>query len=183
MGQGTGLGLSMVHGIMRSMGGAATVESTPDKGAAFALYFPASEYREQSAITSVPPQSILSGGRRILHVDDEEALTFLANRALSRQGHKVSSFTDPVEALKAFRAHPQDYDVVVTDFSMPHLSGLDLARDMLRIRPDVPLLMTTGLIGSEDRKRALDAGIGEVLLKPVNMNTLCEAIERVCHAG
>ena len=78
------------------------MESTPDKGTAFALYFPAAENKESMEIPSVPAQSILSGGRRILHVDDEEALVFLANRALSRQGHMVSSFTDPDEALKLF---------------------------------------------------------------------------------
>jgi CheY-like chemotaxis protein len=178
-GEGTGLGLSMVHGTMRSHGGAVTVESTPGKGSSFHLYFPAEKEKVKKEEVGAPAQSLPGGGQRVLYVDDEEALVFLAERVLSRLGHSVSGFTDPGEALAAFRAHPQDFDVVVTDLSMPHMSGFELAREVLGLRPGMPVLMTSGYVRAEDELAARAAGIRELILKPVTMDELGSVLDRL----
>ncbi len=182
VGEGTGLGLSMVHGIMRSHGGAVTVESVPGQGSSFALYFPAAAGQAQKEEHAAPAQIALSAGQRVLYVDDEEALVFLASRVLTHLGHQISGFTDPEQALEAFRAQPQDFDVVVTDLSMPHMSGFELAREVLAVRPGIPVLMTTGYIGEEDEGNARAAGISEVILKPVTMEELGQVLDRLIRA-
>ena len=179
LGEGTGLGLSMVHGIMRSHGGAVTVESTPGKGSSFALYFPAAQDNAQPDAVAAPAQIPLSAGQRVMYVDDEEPLVFLASRVLSRLGHSVSGYTDPKQALAAFRERPLDFDVVVTDLSMPHMSGFELAREVLALRPDTPVLMTSGYIRAEDESRARAAGIRELILKPVTMDELGRVLDRI----
>ena len=171
VGEGTGLGLSMVHGIMRSYGGAVTVESAPGKGSRFALYFPASEARA-AAVAERAPAPKPGSGQRVLYVDDEEALVLLATRVLSRLGHSISGFSDPAAALAALRADPKGYDVMVTDLSMPQMSGFELAREARALRPDLPVLMTTGYISVEDEITARELGIREVVLKPVTMDEL-----------
>ena len=181
VGEGTGLGLSMVHGIMRSQGGAVTVESVPGKGSRFALYFPAAAEETVKEDESAPARILLSAGQRVLYVDDEEALVFLADRVLSRLGYQISSFTDPEEALEALRAHPQEFDVVVTDLSMPHMSGFELAREVLALRPGMPVLLITGYIRAEDEDRARAAGIGEIILKPATMDELGRVLDRLIH--
>ena len=177
VGEGTGLGLSMVHGTMRSHGGAVTVESTPGKGSSFALYFPAAREKVGKEEAGAPAQSLPSPGQRVLYVDDEEALVFLAKRVLSRLGHSIVVFTDPREALEAFRAQPREFDIVVTDLSMPHMSGFDLAREVLALRPGMPVLVTTGYIRAEDEHAARAAGIRELILKPVTMHDLGRVLD------
>ena len=177
-GEGTGLGLSMVHGVMRSHRGAVTVESAAGKGSSFALYFPAAEADAARPDVRIPVANAPRAAQRVLFVDDEEALVFLARRVLTRLGHSVAGFTDPEQALEAFRAHPQDFDVVVTDLSMPHMSGFALAREVLAERPGMPVLMTTGYLRAEDEERARAAGIREVVLKPVTMDELGQVIDR-----
>ena len=178
-GEGTGLGLSMVHGTMKSHGGAVTVESTPGAGSTFALYFPAAKEKVIKEEEGAPAQSLPSPGKRVLYVDDEEALVFLADRVLSRLGHSISGFTDPREALAAFRARPQEFDIVVTDLSMPHMSGFELAHEVLALRPGVPVLMTSGYIRAEDEHLARAAGIRELVLKPVTMDELGRMLDRL----
>jgi PAS domain S-box-containing protein len=143
VGEGPELGLSMVHGIMRSHGGAVTVESAPGKGSSFHLYFPATREQAVKVDESGPAQNLLTAGQRVPYVDDEETLVLLAERFLARLGHSVAGFTDPEAALAAFRAHPRDFNIVVTDLSMPHLSGFELARSVLAVRAGVPVLMTS----------------------------------------
>ncbi|MGP1677914.1 MAG: hybrid sensor histidine kinase/response regulator [Burkholderiales bacterium] len=179
VGEGTGLGLSMVHGTMRSHGGAVAVESTPGKGSSFALYFPVVRKKAQKKAQSAPARDLFYAGQRVLYVDDEEALVMLASRVLSHLGHQISGFIDPEQALAAFRAHPQDFDVVVTDLSMPHMSGFELAREVLAVRPGIPVLMTTGYIGAQDEGKARAAGIREVILKPVTMDELGDVLDRL----
>ncbi len=112
-------------------------------------------------------------------LDDEEALVLLASRALTRLGHQVTGFTDPEEALKAFGANPQGFDVVVTDLSMPHLSGFDLAREVLALCPEMTVLMTTGYVRAEDEHLARELGIRELFPKPATMDELGLALDRV----
>ena len=179
VGQGTGLGLAMVRGIMQGHGGAIAVASAPGKGTSFTLYFPAAGEEAQKQEQAAPEQIVLSAGLRVLYVDDEEALVHLAERSLSRLGHRISGFADPVQALAAFRAHPESYDVVVTDRTMPRMSGLDLARAVRSLRPGMPVLMISGQIGSWEEESARAAGVGELMLKPVSINELARAIERM----
>jgi PAS domain S-box-containing protein len=183
VGVGTGLGLSMVYGIMKSHGGAVAVESSPGKGSRFHLYFPASEVLAFKEGARASAQSLLTAGQRVLYVDDEEALVFLAKRFLSRKGHSISGFTDPEKALEAFRAHPLDFDVVVTDVSMPHMSGFELARKVLALRPEIPVLVTTGYIRTEDEENARALGIRDLVLKPTNMNDLAQSLDRLFRAS
>jgi PAS domain S-box-containing protein len=137
VGQGTGLGLSVVHGIISSYGGAVSVYSEPGQGTVFQLYFPAVE-----ASTSVPAvrksAPLRERHEHILYVDDEEGLVLLGARLLERLGYKVTGHIDTLDALADFRSRPADFAAVVTDLSMPRMSGFDLARQLLQVRPDLP---------------------------------------------
>ena len=187
VGQGTGLGLSMVHGIMTGHGGAVTVESTPGAGSTFSLYFPVSAVPVRDATPVPPPPApeprASAGGVRVLFVDDEPLLVSVGQRMLTRFGHTVSGFPDPVAALEAFTAAPDDFDVVVTDLAMPRLSGADLTRAVLALRPTVPVVLVTGRIGDGDRALVHEAGVRELLLKPFGADQLSDAIVRALHAA
>ncbi len=179
-GKGTGLGLSVVHGIMTNHSGAVTVHSELGKGTLFQLYFPAVQ---QSADAVVPGPSaqdpIPRGhGERILHVDDEEALVLITRRRLEQMGYLVTSFTDPREALKSFRAWPGQFDVLLTDVSMPHLPGAELVQAVRLIRPDIPVIMTSGYLRSEDHAAAERLGIRELISKPFDLGELGRALHR-----
>jgi CheY-like chemotaxis protein len=115
----------------------------------------------------------------VLYVDDEEALVFLVSRVLQRAGHKVSGFTAPSEALDAFKLHPDSFDLIVSDMSMPGMSGLELARKVLTIRPNIPFIITTGFVRAEDYQAAKDAGVRQLILKPNTVDELSVAIQRV----
>jgi PAS domain S-box-containing protein len=181
-GQGTGLGLSVVHGIVRSHQGTVAVESESGKGSTFRLYFPAA----LEAAPAAPPstQSAPAGnGQRILYLDDEEALVYLTARVLERLGYEVVGFSDPVAALEAFRENPAGFDVVVTDLSMPGMSGFQFARALLQVRPDVAVLMTSGYVRPEDREEARALGVRELILKPDTIDELGLALARVFKAS
>ncbi len=165
VGQGTGLGLSTVHGIMQSHHGALTVYSQPGKGTVFHLYFP-SLTEVQAEPAQAPPPLSNASGERLLYVDDERALVDLSTRILGRLGYEVIGFTEPDRALQAFRAHPQDFAAAVTDLSMPGMSGFELSRALLDVRPDLPIVMTSGYVRPEDQETALQIGIRELIPKP-----------------
>ncbi|MBX3234156.1 MAG: PAS domain S-box protein [Labilithrix sp.] len=170
-GEGTGLGLSTVHGIVKAHDGAIALESTPDVGTTFTLFFPAA-----APAPVVAPAAPSPGAARVLYVDDEDALVYLAKRALERLGHTVTGHTDPVLALREFRARPDDFDVLITDISMPGLSGADLADAVLEIRDDLPIVMVTGFVRNEDWLAAERLGIRHVLPKPMTVEELVRTI-------
>ena len=176
-GQGTGLGLSVVHGIVRAHEGAISVETEPGAGTTFSLYFPAAPTAAAADSETAPPAS-RGRGQRILYVDDEDALVFLAERALQRFGYKVTGHVDPKAALEAFRAQPTDFDFVVTDLSMPGMSGADLARELLRIRPDIPIVLASGYVRPEDVESARKHGVRDVILKPNSIDDLARVIDK-----
>jgi PAS domain S-box-containing protein len=178
VGQGTGLGLSVVDGIVKNHDGTITVYSQLDKGTTFRVYLPA-------ATGAVPapeiksPDAARGSGERVLYIDDDEAIVFLTTRILERLGYSVTGFTDPEQALARFRANPADFDIVVTDLSMPNMSGLDLTQALHQARPDIQILMTSGYVRPEDRDRARDHGVRELVLKPNSVEELGHALDRL----
>ena len=125
---------------------------------------------------SDPSLSARASVKRVLYIDDEESIIFLMTRILKHRGFRVSGYTDPVEALAAARANPDQFDLAVTDFRMPRLSGLDVARALKEIRPDLPVVMASGFITDQVRVDALAAGVRAMLDKPFTIDQLCEAV-------
>lgn len=182
--QGTGLGLSVVHGMVKAHGGTINVTSRPGKGSTFTMHFPAAEAPAQSAApvdTDTAPLAATTG-KHVLYLDDEESLVLLAKRMLERLGYRVSGCACAAEALAAVRADPGQFDLVVTDFSMPGMSGLDVAAELARLRPDLPVVLTSGYVTDELRAQARDAGVREVVYKPNTVEELCAAVSRTLDA-
>lgn len=180
VGQGTGLGLSVVHGIMQTHQGAVHVDSTPGKGSVFSLYFPVTREQLAPASVAVPPKpDVRGGGRRVIYVDDDQALVFLVARVLQRKGFAVTTFTDPREALAALQAAPQGFDLLVTDYNMPGFSGVDLLRTVRNHWPDLPVALASGYITPEIERTALAEGASALIYKPNDVNELCETVQRL----
>jgi PAS domain S-box-containing protein len=182
--EGTGLGLSVVHGIVQGHEGAITVESRLGKGTCFTLYLPVAEgeagapERGASAAASAPELS-LAGGLRVLYLDDDEALVFLVKRLLERRGYRVSGYTNQREALNALRADAAAFDLVLTDYNMPGASGLDVAREVRTIRADLPVAVASGFVDEELRAQAAAAGVVELIYKADAVDDYCEVIQRL----
>ncbi|CAN0430990.1 unnamed protein product [Phaeothamnion confervicola] len=180
-GEGTGLGLSVVHGLMSNHKGAIAVRSQKGEGTTFELYFPAvaASVPISPAAASAP---LKGSGQRILFVDDEEPLGKLGKRLLERLGYKVDVETRPKSALENVRSHPEAYDLVITDLTMPEMLGTALAEQLLTIRPDLPIIMATGYSDlTQENIQAI--GIRELLPKPVSVETLTQAIQRCLTVG
>lgn len=177
-GTGTGLGLAVVRGIVKSHDGAITVYSEPGKGTQFHLYFPALEETATSAPKLAAPP-VQGEGQRILYIDDEDALVTLARKLLERLGYRVAGFSIPEAALAAFEAAPDEFDLVLSDLSMPGMSGIDLARRVLEIRPDIPVLLASGYVRNEDVELARSIGVREIIWKPATISEMGELLKRV----
>jgi PAS domain S-box-containing protein len=177
VGKGTGLGMAIVHGIVTGYGGAITVDSEPGRGATIRLYFPASAAApaEAEQVQVAPPRA---RGEHVLYVDDEEALVFLMSRVLELLGYRVTSCLDPAEAVKLLQANAAAFDVLVTDLSMRGMNGFELARIAHAIRADLPIIMTSGYVRTEDRETARQCAIREVILKPNTVEELGAALDR-----
>jgi len=172
--------LQQGDGIVRGHDGAITVHSEPGEGTTFHLYFPAASSGGAEA-SPAPPVALRGSGQRILYVDDEERLVYLASRGLEKCGYSFTGFTDPTEALKAFYEQPAGFDLVVTDLAMPGMSGLDLARKILRLRPEIPVLLTSGYLRPHDEEAARRVGVCEFVAKPAVIDTLNRAIHAALH--
>ncbi len=172
--EGTGLGLAVVHGIIRAHGGAITARSEPGRGTQFDIFLP--------AVASVPPvaaalgEGPAGGAERILLVDDEPALVALGQRQLERMGYRVRAFTSPSDALAIIAADPADLDLLITDLTMPGMRGTDLARAALALRPDLPILLSTGYGGAVTPEEIQAAGVRDVLAKPMTRENLARAV-------
>jgi CheY-like chemotaxis protein len=176
-GEGTGLGLSVVHGIVTSHGGAIDVESTPGAGTTFTIFLPVAATAPEAA--PAPAATDLTGHEHLLVVDDDPAIAQVTKRLLERQGYRVTARTSSPEALELLLADAGQYDAMLTDQTMPGLTGLQLAEAALQLRPDLPIILTSGMEDTPlaDQGRAL--GVREFLVKPVNTRDLGEAIRRV----
>lgn len=183
VGQGTGLGLSVVHGVMRTHLGTVDVQSTPGQGSVFTLFFPAvtdtAVVPVSTAIESATLSDVEGGGKHVMYVDDDQALVFLVERALSRKGFKVSTFTDPHLAASALRKQPQAYDLLVTDYNMPGYCGVDLLREARAIRPDLPVALASGYVTTEIEKSAFAEGARALIHKPNDVEELCDTVQRL----
>ncbi len=165
-GKGTGMGLSVVHGIVKSMHGTITVYSESDKGTEFHVYLPFAEtVREQQVIHT---KTVIQGGsERILLVDDEKTIIEMEQNMLERLGYKVTSRSSSPDALEAFRAAPDKFDMVITDMAMPNMSGDKLSVKINKIRPGIPVLLCTGFSETMSEEKATSLGINGFLLKPI----------------
>lgn len=181
-GKGTGLGLAVVHGVVQSHSGAITVTSTPGQGTTFTIYFPAAT----AAPTDIPAASssaYCGGHEHILYLDDEDSLVSLTTRLLERMGYRVSGFTRAEDALESFRRNPADFDLIITDLNMPGIPGVHFAADLLKVRPDMPIVLCSGHVTSELRELARRTGIREILYKPSTMEELSAVIRRQAIKG
>jgi PAS domain S-box-containing protein len=180
--EGTGLGLSVVHGIVRNHGGAITVSSMPGAGATFEVFLPRLEQacHDTACEADATPHR---GNERILFVDDEEDVVFAGKMMLERLGYRVVVGRDGLDALRIFRGQPGDFDLVITDQTMPNMTGTELTRELLLIRPDIPVILCTGLGPTVEKALQRDeqdiTGIREVALKPLDREELAGLIRRV----
>lgn len=177
-GEGTGLGLSAVHGIMKSHEGAVTVYSQPGEGSTFHLYFPA-RANESAPVNSAAADVPRGLGEAVLYLDDEKPLALLARDMLVELGYEVTTSTLPKEALAIVREKPEKFALVITDLTMPELTGVDLAKQLLQLRPDLPIILTTGYSSSLTADKVKALGFRELLLKPHTLLSLGTAVHRV----
>ena len=176
-GEGTGMGLSTVLGIVKSHGGAIIVHSKPHEGSAFHVYLPLSEI----VVTDERPTSgpVLAGTEHILLVDDEEWVLTTVQLMLERLGYRVTGLTSSLEALEAFRAQPQQFDLVITDITMPDMTGEVLARQLNAIRPNISIILFTGYSERISKEKAEEIGIAAYIMKPVNIREMAKAVRKV----
>ena len=177
-GKGTGMGLSVVHGIVKKMNGFIKVYSEPDKGATFHIYLPVVKNSSEKYITETKA-SLLFGTEKILLVDDEKAIIEMEKQMLAYLGYSVTSRTSSIEALEAFRACPDKFDIVITDMAMPNMPGDKLAVELIKIRPDIPILLCTGFSETIAEEKTAFLSIKGFLLKPIVMKDLSQKIREV----
>ncbi|MBT8004706.1 MAG: response regulator [Rhodospirillales bacterium] len=171
---GTGLGLATVHGVITSHKGHIDVYSEPGKGTTFNVYFPA--IADHSNIEGDKNLGQMGGDERLMFVDDEMENTVVADEILSGLGYAVTTFTDSEAALEEFKSRPSEFDAVITDQTMPNMTGDVLAAKLREVRSDIPIIMVTGYSAKVSRENAKSAGINEFLMKPLISETLDNAI-------
>ena len=176
-GEGTGMGLAVVHGVVGSIGGTIAVTSKPGQGTTFDIYLPVIESRREAHAGDEAP--IPTGTESILFVDDEPALVNIGKQILESLGYKVTTRTSSIEALELFNARADMFDLVITDMTMPHITGDELAKELIRIRAEIPIILCTGYSARINQEQALAIGIQAFVSKPVLKRQIAEAIRKV----
>jgi nitrogen-specific signal transduction histidine kinase/ActR/RegA family two-component response regulator len=175
--EGTGLGLAVVYGIVKNLSGAIAVSSKPGEGAVFDVYLPRAQTIR--APSTGLPALLPTGHGRVLVVDDEKSIVDMIMDMLDTLGYEaVPRYSSP-DALEAFRARPESFDLVITDMTMPHLTGIDLARQILMIRPHIPIILCTGFSEALDENKIKRLGIKKLLMKPVSMRDLAVTVNKI----
>jgi PAS domain S-box-containing protein len=176
-GEGTGMGLSVVHGIIGSYGGAITAYSEPGQGSTFKVYLPIIETRKEAHIG--PEESIPTGSERILFVDDESVLVNMGKQIFESLGYDVATRTSSIEALELFKNQPDRFDLVITDMTMPNMTGEDLAQELMRIKPNIPIILCTGFSAKIDDQKASAVGIRALVMKPIVKREIATTVRKV----
>ncbi|MFL6619915.1 MAG: PAS domain-containing protein [Povalibacter sp.] len=179
-GKGTGLGLAVVHGIVTASGGTILVESQLGRGTTLQVWLPLADTASIAKVSQDAALEPVAQGEHILFVDDDEAIAYLIERSLQRLGYRVTCSCNPRDAIQWFKENRDDVDVVVTDLTMPVMSGFDLIPALREIRSDVPIIMTSGYAREEDQQRAAQLGIGHIILKPDTVDMLGRELDARC---
>ena len=177
-GDGTGMGLSVVHGIVKDYGGHIEVLSEPGGGTTFTIYLPRIDKQNQPTKRSVQPH-LNGGGEYILVVDDEEHNVYMLRQILERLGYHTTGRMSGLDALETFRGEPDQFDLIITDMTMPNMNGTQLAEKLLEIRPDIPIILCAGFSETIPEEKASALGIRQTVMKPTVTNELAAAIRRV----
>jgi DNA-binding NtrC family response regulator len=172
------MGLSVIHGIIRGCGGMIKVESEIGQGSTFKVYLPVSDKRTEEQ-EDRPDTTLPTGSEHILVVDDEETIINFQKAALEHLGYTVTATTSSLHAFNKFEANPDKYDLIITDQTMPHLPGSELAKEVFKIKSDFPIILCTGYSSLVSEKAALKMGIKEFLLKPVDWEKLAQVVRTV----
>ena len=175
-GAGTGMGLAVVHGIVKGFAGTITVRSEPNEGTTFEIFIPRVKNATKSATRL--REDLQTGNERILLVDDEQAIVDIGKKMLERLGYTVSIRTNGVEALELFKNQPEKYDLVITDLTMPNMTGEKLARELLKIHSGIPVILCTGFSDQLTKEEAIEIGVKDFIMKPVAMNQMSKSIRK-----
>ncbi|MCJ7602368.1 MAG: response regulator, partial [Desulfobulbaceae bacterium] len=176
-GEGTGMGLAVVHGIVKSHHGHISVYSDPGKGTTFHVYLPCVVTEPNTAEVAVEG-AVPKGHERILMVDDEEEINRISRQILEELGYMVTALNGSIDAWEIFQSHPQDFDLVITDMTMPNMTGAELAIKILQIRPDMPIVLCTGFSEQISEEKAKSLGIKAYITKPVLRNDFAMVIRK-----
>jgi len=171
------MGLAVVRSIVKEHNGMITVKSKPGQGTTFSIFFPAVE--QDVVMESEPADKLPMGNEKILFLDDEQSIVNIARQRLERLGYEVETKMSPIEALELFRSRPDQFDLVITDLTMPEMTGDTLVKEILHIRPDIPVILCTGFSEKIDEKKATTIGAADYIEKPMDQYDFAFKVRKV----